>query len=134
MQSFEHKIERAKSLLKAFCLAEYESDAVDFSDLSGIPIAYTTTEDEQHEIQVYVDLIGARIITMVDANQVDVEAYASIDEMISDVLPYLDFDDLVSIDEEELQSLEQKIQTATEKCSTEQDTDHNKQQNALDRG
>lgn len=133
MQSFGRKIAMAKDLLREFCLAEYENDVVDFSDLTRIPIAYTTTEDEQHEIQVYVDLIGAQIITMVDTNQVDVEEYESIDEMISDVLPYLDFDDLVSIDEEELQSLEQRIQTATEKCSKKKGTEQNKRHNEPER-
>lgn len=39
-----------------FAKKEYDSDGADFSDLTAVNIAYTTTEDELHEIQADVNL------------------------------------------------------------------------------
>ena len=50
-------LEEAKRLIEDFCDAEYGRGCADFSDLEHIGIAYTTTEDERHEIQVEVNLL-----------------------------------------------------------------------------
>ena len=62
-------LERAKKLIDEFCEKEYDSDGADFSDLSAVNIAYTTTEDELHEIQADVNLIDYYIETKVDGKR-----------------------------------------------------------------
>lgn len=53
-----------------FAKKEYDSDGADFSDLTAVNIAYTTTEDELHEIQADVNLIDYYIETKVDGKRV----------------------------------------------------------------
>jgi len=94
-------IEEAKRLVNDYCRREFGEDAVaDFTDLSRVPIAYTTSEDDQHKIQVYLNLSGCHIETFIDGSRVRQDQYDSLEEMIKEVLPYLDFDDLVSVSEE----------------------------------
>lgn len=38
--------------------------------------------------------------TFIDGNRIRSEQYETLEEMVADVLPYLDFDDLVSVSEE----------------------------------
>lgn len=61
-------MERAKRLITEYC--EREEFAVpEFRDLNHINLAYTTTEDEEHELQVYVNLIRYEIVYTVDGGQ-----------------------------------------------------------------
>ena len=93
----------AKNLIRDYCRREFEDDKkVDFSDLSKIPVAYTTTEDEKHEIQAYINLVDFRVETFVDDKCVQIEQYDSLEEMVEDALPSLCFDDLVCVSEEDL--------------------------------
>lgn len=88
------KIEIAKELINDFCISEYGSEA-DFSDLGKIPVAYTVTEDEEDEIQVYIDLIGWQVIREINNKKVEFKVFKNLDELI-DELEFLDFDELVS--------------------------------------
>lgn len=88
------KIEIAKELINDFCMSKYGSEA-DFSDLGKIPVAYTTSEDEEDEIQVYIDLIGCQIIKEINDKKVEFKVFKNLDELI-DELEFLDFDELVS--------------------------------------
>ena len=47
---------QAKELIDQYCLEEFGSPA-DFKDLKKVGLAYTTTEDDKHEIQAYANLI-----------------------------------------------------------------------------
>lgn len=95
-------IEKAKSLIDNFVMTEYEqSTGADFSDLSKIEIAYTETEDEQHSIQAYIDLLHPCIFTTIDGKTVNKNEYKSLEKLIEDI-PYLDFEDLIYVDEEML--------------------------------
>ena len=85
---------KAKVLIDDFCEREYGSGA-DFSNLSKIDIAYTTTEDNK-EIQVSVDLVDFSIDTWVNNELYDLAAYNTMQELI-EVLKYLDFDELVRL-------------------------------------
>lgn len=85
---------KAKVLIDDFCEREYGSGA-DFSNLSKIDIAYTTTEDDK-EIQVSVDLVDFSIDTWVNNELYDLAAYNTMQELI-EVLKYLDFDELVRL-------------------------------------
>lgn len=87
--------DKAKVLINDFCEREYGSGA-DFSNMSKIGVAYTTTEDDK-EIQVNIDLKGFTIDTLVDGKLYDLAAYPTMQELIM-VLKYLDFDELVRLD------------------------------------
>ena len=47
---------QAKELIDQYCVEEFGSPA-DFKDLKKVGLAYTTTEDDKHEIQAYANLI-----------------------------------------------------------------------------
>lgn len=53
-------LDRAKELIDEFCQNEYGGNA-DFSDLSRVEIGYTETEDGQHPIQFFADLVKYRL-------------------------------------------------------------------------
>ena len=90
----------AKNYINDFCLDEYSEEA-DFSDLSNIPIAYTTDEKTEYEIQVSIDLLRYRMIYQYDGQVVREEQYGSLDDMNENALSVLDFDDLVSLSDDE---------------------------------
>ena len=115
-------LERAKRLIEDYCAREFGEDAAapDFSDWAKVPIAYTTTEDDAHEIQVYANLIDYQIETFVDGNIRNVEIYADLQEMIED-LECLDFDvlvgDFVGQCEDELGVVDTVIDDAKKRAS-----------------
>lgn len=96
-------LEQAKQLIDEFCREEYErEDGADYSDLSNVEVAYTITEDDQHEIQAAVNLEAFSINTYVDGKSVRTEQYDSLEELIENGLSALSFDDLVYVSEDEL--------------------------------
>lgn len=96
-------LEKAKEIIDDFCRNEYErDDGADYSDLSNVEVAYTTTEDEKHEIQAKVNLVDFKIETTVDGVVVRREEYSSIDDLIENGLQGMSFDDLVYVSEEQL--------------------------------
>lgn len=96
-------LETAKNLIDMYCRKEFErEEGADFSDLSKINIAYTTTEDGKHEIQSNANLIDFRIETYVDDKLVRTIQFERIEDMIENALASLDFDDLVYVSDEEL--------------------------------
>lgn len=90
------KLDIAKHLILSFCRREYDS-AADFSDLSRIPVAYTTTEDTEENIEVFLDLVNYRLIQCLDGDTVNEVQYDSIEQMTEECLKTLDFDDLVRL-------------------------------------
>ena len=94
----------AKEFINDFCVAEYGSPA-DFSDLEKVGIAYTTVTDEEIPIQVNADLVHYRIERYLDGQFLERRQYESLDELIQNELAELDFDDLVSVSDEELESI-----------------------------
>ena len=93
---------RAKNLLREFCQEEYDSEP-DFSDLSKIDIAYTYATDEEIPIQVNVDLIGYRVERYLGDVLIDQRQYESLEELTETELEALDFSELVSVTDEELE-------------------------------
>lgn len=71
-------------------------------DLSEINLAYTTTEDEQHEITANLNLVDFRIQTKVDGQVVRTEQYSSLQDIVENGLDGMLFDDLVYVSDEEL--------------------------------
>ena len=98
---------RAKNLLREFCQEEYDSEP-DFSDLSKIDIAYTYATDEEIPIQVNVDLIGYRVERYLGEVLIDQRQYESLEELTETELEALDFSELVSVTDEELEHYHSK--------------------------
>lgn len=93
-------LNKAINLINDFCVDEYNSEA-DLSDLSKVALAYTTTEDEEHEINVYADLEAFTIEYQLDKTVYKTERYADIKDMIENGLTGLDFDEMVALSEDE---------------------------------
>lgn len=115
-------IERAKQLIAEYCVREFGEDSKpDFSDLAKVPIAFTTTEDDEHEIQVYVDLIGCSLDTYVDGEPYGFEQYGSLAELNENVLEGMAFDELVAV-EDEWKRVAEIIGEAVQRIMEEQGT------------
>lgn len=113
-------LEEVKEELIHFLNREYDEahkvedfDAM-FSDLSEIGIAYTTTPDEQHEIQTTLDLVNYTLNTYVDNTLIDSYSYtydpqdaSSRQELvqIKEGIAFWDFNELIYVDEEKLKAV-----------------------------
>ncbi len=97
----------AKDIIDEYCREEFERDeGADYSNLSEVNVAYTTTEDDKHEIQANVNLVDFKIETLVDGTVIRTEQYDSLEDMTERSLKNLSFDDLVYLSEEELERVE----------------------------
>ena len=99
-------LETAKQVIDEYCYEEFDHGA-DFSDLKNIEVGYTTTEDEEHEIQARVNLVDYKIETLVDDKVIRSEQFSSLEDMIERSLQSLSFNDLVYLSDEELEMAEQ---------------------------
>ena len=102
-------IDRAKNLIREFCQEEYDSEP-DFSDLSKIGIAYTHATDEDIPIQVNVDLVGYRVERYLGEVLIDERQYESLEDLTETELEALDFSELVSVTDEELEHYHSKAE------------------------
>ncbi|MBR6624375.1 MAG: DEAD/DEAH box helicase family protein [Ruminococcus sp.] len=101
-------LNKAKELIDGYIDDEFETDkGGDYSDLTEIGLAYTTTEDGKHEIQVNADIVNNRIETFVDNVPVRTEQYESLEELNEKVLPHLSFDELTYVTEEDIEKATQ---------------------------
>ena len=99
----------AKILIREFCQEEYDSEP-DFSNLSKIGIAYTHATDEDIPIQVNVDLVGYRVERYLGDILVDERQYESLEDLTETELEALDFSELVSVTDEELEHYHSKVE------------------------
>ena len=99
----------AKKLIRDFCLEEYDSEP-DFSDLSKIGVAYTNATDEDIPIQVNVDLVGYRVERYLGEVLIDERQYESLEDLTETELEALDFSELVSVTDEELEHYHKKAE------------------------
>ena len=99
----------AKNLLREFCQEEYDSEP-NFSDLSKIDIAYTHATDEDIPIQVNVDLVGYRVERYLGEVLIDERQYESLEDLTETELEALDFSELVSVTDEELEHYHSKAE------------------------
>ena len=99
----------AKKLIRDFCLEEYDSEP-DFSDLTKIGIAYTNATDEEIPIQVNVDLVGYRVERYLGEVLIDERQYESLEDLTETELEALDFSELVSVTDEELEHYHSKAE------------------------
>ena len=77
----------------------------EFSDMAKISLAYTTDEEHNLPILVYADLEQYRLVFEYDGNVVRDEQYDSLEDMNQNALSVLDFDDLVSLSDDEIASV-----------------------------
>lgn len=103
-KSRDPELDKAINYIKDFCMDEYSSEA-DLSNLSNIFIAYTTDEDTDMEIQVTADLEQFRMLYAYGNSIVRTEQYESLEEMNRNVLSVLDFNDLVTLSDDEKESV-----------------------------
>ena len=103
-KSRDPELDKAINYINDFCMDEYSSEA-DLSDLSNIFIAYTTDEDTDMEIQVTADLEQFRMLYAYGNSIVRTEQYESLEEMNRNVLSVLDFNDLVTLSDDEKESV-----------------------------
>ena len=99
----------AKNLIRDFSLEEYDSEP-DFSNLSKIGIAYTNATDEEIPIQVNVDLVGYRVERYLGEVLIDERQYESLEDLTETELEALDFSELVSVTDEELEHYHSKAE------------------------
>ena len=101
--------EQALSYIEDYLKDEFEITEQDFSDLTQIGLGYTTTEDEQHTIQVHADLEHCTISKFVDDTLYAQDTYASLEDMNRMALANLDFDSLMEVDINEIEEQEPEI-------------------------
>ena len=102
------ELDTANALIDEYCRDEFErEEGADYTDLSNVELAYTTTEDDKHEIQARVNLVDYRLETLADGNVIRSEQFSSLEDMIERSLQSLSFNDLVYLSDEELEMAEQ---------------------------
>ena len=114
----------AKNLIREFCQEEYDSEP-DFSDLSKIGIAYTNATDEEIPIQVNVDLVGYRVERYLGEVLIDERQYESLEDLTETELEALDFSELVSVTDEELEHYHSKADEHPALLPLDAATDYN---------
>lgn len=102
----EYFLHEAKARINEYSQNEFGEEA-DFSDLSHVPLAYTTHEDTEVGISVYADLENKKIVTMYGDKVAEEQNFRFADDMVS-VLGNLDFSELVALDDETVQKLTPK--------------------------
>ena len=92
-ESVDQELELAKMLIMTFIAKEYEQELrpFDYPDLGHIEVAYTTTEDEKHEIQVEINLIDYSINQYFDGQLINSKKYERLDDFIEQELMCLEF-------------------------------------------
>ena len=91
-------LETAKRLINEYCQREFGDDG-NFSDLSKVDLAYTTTEEGELEVQVSADLVDFRMLYEVYGETVARVQFHDLDDL-NEFLEDLDFSELVAFAEE----------------------------------
>ena len=99
MDMAQAQLERAKWLINAYCMEVFEQEA-DFSDLSHVPLAFSSTSDSAHTVEISADLVSFRLSYLVDgaeAASIQCAGFRDLNEFLAN----LDFDEMVAFAEEE---------------------------------
>ena len=95
----EADLDSAKALINEYCMEVFESEA-DFKDLSHVDLAFSSTGDSAHTVEIYADLVGYRLVYQVDGAEVASIQCAGFGDL-NEFLANLDFDEMVAFAEEE---------------------------------
>ena len=112
------QLERAKWLINAYCMEVFEQEA-DFSALSHVPLAFSSTSDSAHTVEISADLVSFRLSYLVDgaeATSIQCAGFRDLNEFLAN----LDFDEMVAFAEEEYNK-QQTQKKQTEVQQTEDD-------------
>ena len=112
------QLERAKWLINAYCMEVFEQEA-DFSDLSHVPLAFSSTSDSAHTVEISADLVSFRLSYLVDGAEATAIQCAGFRDL-NEFLANLDFDEMVAFAEEEYNK-QQTQKKQTEVQQTEDD-------------
>ena len=109
-------LEQAKEIIREYC-TENGFDPPEFEDLRHIDLAYSSTGEGDHSINVYVDLLHHKIVYNVDGERILSAQYASTAELVEHELSGVTFDELIGTAEQEYQERkrEQAIRSAPQK-------------------
>ena len=102
-QREETLLEKAMRLIDSFSCVQFQTRG-DFTDLSCVPIGHTTVTDHELPVQVNTDLIAWKVERYISDVLVDLRQYSSLEELVMYELSCLDFDELVSFTDEEIES------------------------------
>ena len=101
-QSLEQSpLETAKELIHLYCQETFEQDA-DYSNLAHVDLAYGSTSDSQHTVEIFADLTESRLVYQVDKETVHEVRCENLSELNS-YLANLDFDTMIADAEEQYQ-------------------------------
>lgn len=95
----EYLLSESIRMINLYALECFEEEA-DFSDLTAVPLAYSTSGDGEHSIQVDADLEHCRMLYAVDNEEVARIQYADLGDM-NEFLANMTFDKLVAFAEHE---------------------------------
>ena len=109
------QLERSKWLINSYCMEIFEQEA-DFSDLSHVPLAFSSTSDSAHTVEISADLVSFRLSYLVDNSEVASIQCAGFRDL-NEFLANLDFDEMVAFAEEEYNKQQtQKQQTEVQQA------------------
>ena len=128
-QPQEELLEQAKALIDEFIHEEYDSElGADYEDLHSVGLAYTTSENEEHDLQINADLVDCTLDIYIDSSLTHRERFNGLSDMIERCLSNLEFGDLVAKAEdqvERLKPLESQPEEKTEKAVVPSSDRHN---------
>ena len=115
--SQNEELEEAKQLINVYCLEVFDQEA-DFSDLSHVDLAFSSTSDSEHTVEIFADLVAFRLVYQVDGETVHEITCESLSEL-NGYLANLDFDEMVAYADDRYQ---QEHADRGELAETESDT------------
>lgn len=128
-QPQEELLKQAKALIDEFIHEEYDSElGADYEDLHSVGLAYTTSENEEHDLQINADLVDCTLDIYIDSSLAHRERFNGLSDMIERCLSDLEFGDLVAKAEdqvERLKPLESQPEEKTEKAVVPSSDRHN---------
>ena len=92
-------LDKAVQLINEYCMEVFDQEA-DFSDLHYVDLAFSSTGDSEHTVEVSADLVDCRLIYQVDGEVVVSLQCHDLDDL-SEYLANLDFDQMIAFAEEE---------------------------------
>lgn len=128
-QPQEELLKHAKALIDEFIHEEYDSElGADYEDLHSVGLAYTTSENEEHDLQINADLVDCTLDIYINSSLAHRERFNDLSDMIERCLSNLEFGDLVAKAEEQverLKPLESQPEEKTEKAVVPSSDRHN---------
>ena len=92
-------LDKAVQLINEYCMEVFDQEA-DFSDLHHVDLAFSSTGDSEHTVEVSADLVDCRLIYQVDGEVVVSLQCHDLDDL-SEYLANLDFDQMIAYAEEQ---------------------------------